>query len=436
MPHLVGQSQSSLALEPGHWRSSNSSVNVYMCAYHEACITNTNTSALFGDQLCAHGYTGPLCGTCVRGFFFSWTTQRCTACAAPSAHADTLKLWLVLFCIAAVVCAGFASLYAYAYYRGGPVLQNWLERATIAMHSEKLTISVPTKGYIILITCQTIFQFNDITTAVDREAEYPEPARGFINSLSFSFFDIALYIPPSCVQHGANFYDKLLWATVLPIILVCFIVFVFLVQILYDRARHGAIKDRQTIRRLWASHVNVIMVLLYLILPSVSTIIFNTFVCQQIDGKLHLSSQLTLTCESIGTDGVPGPELHERFRYELYAYGAMAAYPIFVPMLWLWLLFVNRSHSPRATTACFALTLIAARPHTGNASRRNETRSGKRSTFEPRTINLTRFDSSSRCTSLTAGGSVSLRSSSGSCKRMHSSFSATARGPSLQSSPP
>ena len=196
-PELVGQSLSSLALEVGHWRSSNSSVNVYMCAYHEACITNTNTSAMFGDQLCAHGYTGPLCGTCVRGFFFSWTTQRCTACAAPSAHADTLKLWLVLFCIAAVVCAGLASLYAYAYYRGGPVLQNWLERATIAMHSEKLTISIPTKGYIILITCQTIFQFNDITTAVDRELARIRRGLGR--------FPLAIRYDADQVRRGADF---------------------------------------------------------------------------------------------------------------------------------------------------------------------------------------------------------------------------------------
>ena len=123
-------------------------------------------------------------------------------------------------------------------------------------------------------------QFNDITTAVDR-GRYPEPARGFINSPSF-VLDIAR-TSHRHVCSGANFYDKLLWATVLPIILVCFIVFVFLVQICTTELA-TAQSGPPTIRRLWASHVNVIMVLLYLILERVHDYIQH-LVCQQIDGN-------------------------------------------------------------------------------------------------------------------------------------------------------
>ena len=121
--------------------------------------------------------------------------------------------------------------------------------------------------------------------------------------------------------------------------IVIAIIFIFGLQVMAMKLSSSA--SVGVLRKRWMSHLNVIIVLLYLILPSVTTVIFNTFQCEMIDDTLCLSAQLTLTCEVKSSSD-------RRARWEIYAYLMLALYPIAVPALFFSLCFVYRKHiSPK-----------------------------------------------------------------------------------------
>ena len=357
---IVGESIGLLELESGYWRSTNVSQTVYPCKYEGACINRSST--LFGEELCNSGYRGPVCGTCAAGHFFSWNSHGCIECAAPEAHKRTVQLWGWMLLITLGVAVVLAIVYAVIATSGDEVANAWLNRIAEALNSDRLRISIPTKickfaraipprryrplpdsrrpalADIVLITYQTIYQFTDVSSTADSESEYPEPAQSFIDNLSFTFLDLSIYIPPSCIYPNADFYDKLLGTTVFPFMIVIAIIFIFVLQVIGMKISSS--DSVGGVRKRWMSHLNVIIVLLYLILPSVTTVILNTFQCETIDGESSLSAQLTLTCDGRSSD--------RRRKWEIYAYLMLTLYPFAVPALCLVLCFVYRKRiSPK-----------------------------------------------------------------------------------------
>ena len=62
--HSVGNELATLEIEAGYYRTAPESREVYPCTLGEsACPGGKRT----GDELCAEGYEGPLCGRLVQG---------------------------------------------------------------------------------------------------------------------------------------------------------------------------------------------------------------------------------------------------------------------------------------------------------------------------------------------------------------------------------
>ena len=116
------QSQSSRAAQRQCAVSDQTLARSCTCARRGGGGARANTLPREVHQLCVHGTWTTLRDARER-LAASWT-RSCTACAAPSAHADTLKLWLVLS-IAAVVCAGEISVCVPLRSPGSPKLATY-----------------------------------------------------------------------------------------------------------------------------------------------------------------------------------------------------------------------------------------------------------------------------------------------------------------------
>ena len=73
-----GATLESMTIAPGFWRTSRLSSHsthttvMYECPIPEACAGGTG----FGEELCAEGFTGPLCDNCDRHYFPSWGSKK------------------------------------------------------------------------------------------------------------------------------------------------------------------------------------------------------------------------------------------------------------------------------------------------------------------------------------------------------------------------
>ena len=79
-----------------------------------------------------------------------------------------------------------------------------------------------------------------------------------------------------------------------------------------------------------AQHLNFSLLFVYLILPSTSTVIFDTFICRTFDSGRFLEAQMTLTCDETN---------YNRRWWMIYAFVCIAIYPVCVPafcMMMLW----------------------------------------------------------------------------------------------------
>ena len=75
-----GATVSALVVMPGYWRSGTESEAVYECSLAHACQGSTIGNATNSTNLCAAGYVGPICATCEREYYFSWSTETCELC--------------------------------------------------------------------------------------------------------------------------------------------------------------------------------------------------------------------------------------------------------------------------------------------------------------------------------------------------------------------
>ncbi|TNV74984.1 hypothetical protein FGO68_gene9839 [Halteria grandinella] len=74
----------------GYWRSSNLTDNFFQCLNHEACLGFVEESEIASLGLCADGYKGILCASCKTGYTLSEGSRKCLKC--PSKTSNTLQL--------------------------------------------------------------------------------------------------------------------------------------------------------------------------------------------------------------------------------------------------------------------------------------------------------------------------------------------------------
>jgi hypothetical protein len=199
-----------------------------------------------GDQLCKAGFTGVMCSVCQPGY-----TQALDHCA------DCSSLRAPTRFIIAVVTAVVVAL-------GTWYLSRTNNQFAAAM--ESISLSVPLKIYFS--TCQILGVFSTLLSDV-----LFQPLTGFLANLTFATDLAELFggFGVSCAHHEMrSLKTRLVISTIAPIMLCLCIALVFGCRVLSSHTNRA-----RALRRV---HATFALLLLYVILPSTSTLIFKVFV--------------------------------------------------------------------------------------------------------------------------------------------------------------
>ena len=117
----------------------SSAKDISPCVYGEAaCPGNSSGAPSSGDDtFCAAGYTGALCGTCVRGYFFAWGEESCQVCQSAASHKATMRLWAVLCGACGAIAFAIACVVSLVDEFGTKENKAFLEAIVNTLNSDK-----------------------------------------------------------------------------------------------------------------------------------------------------------------------------------------------------------------------------------------------------------------------------------------------------------
>ena len=310
--NVICEARSQLAdwQHEGYWRVDDESDRVYECRFGRTSCPGTSVLDDDGDTNCSNakwpyckcGYTGALCAVCAPNYYESWGGTQCVDCENEQGHAHAIAIGASLF-VFTIASVGIAITQRKRIVNSA--------RWRTARYLYRLG---RVKMRVVFFALQVLSEFSLISTKTVQSGSdggFPEPAATFSRMLGVANFDVIGLVPMGCVLPEATFHSKLVAKTVGPIIPVA-----LLWAWPATRVITGASKVKQQHSARFAAKCSLLW--LELTLASVSTTIFETFVCSGFDGEYFLNAQLTIPC-----DGSP-----RRIAWEVYAGLAVGLYPV------------------------------------------------------------------------------------------------------------
>ena len=124
-----------------------------------------------------------------------------------------------------------------------------------------------------------------------------------------------------------NFHDRLLWTTITPVVLICFLGLTYAVAV----RKYGK-SSEINLRNARQKHVSMTLLVTFLVYSSASSIVFQMFACDDLDdGNLYLRADYTIACDS-----------PKHRALQIYASLMILLYPMGIPTLYACLLFRHR----------------------------------------------------------------------------------------------
>jgi hypothetical protein len=248
----------------GYWRSSRTSDNLIECPNPSACRGSPNiVPAITG--ICSRGYKGNLCQACDKSF--SRTSENvCAAC--PERSANVMRLIGILAALVAV-CALFVRSSLAAVYKPQTltsiyykIFANYLQ---LILLSSQLNLDWPD-------TAKEYFTYQNFAADVDRQ-----------------LFSIDCYFEEDSQQSVDEiYYNKVIALAFIPVLLPTAAALYWSVVYYFKRQK-----------RVFRLHlVTTIVVLFFLVLPSLIKQYFTVYNCMEIEGQLWLASNLDIKCFS------------------------------------------------------------------------------------------------------------------------------------------
>jgi predicted outer membrane repeat protein len=278
-PHTTSCFASSLVLPAGFWRISPQSDDIFPCPYGKfAC----RGGELTGDESCLEGYEGPLCGICQPGFSLQSSTQRCVVCSGSSAQ-DISSLILLLVIAFILLFAGYYFLFGSKSRKQIHSIEDlvWLitsrlgiqretqketmEFVTVVSRRLKARIKVYLTMYQILSCLPFVLDFI-----------FPYPIDVIVAALSIVNISITRSQVVSCSNPSYDFISILVVDTLYPIGVVICLSVIRSLHLLILSHRSSPLIPR-SLSKISSYYFKVIILFIYIILPSVTTKIFQTF---------------------------------------------------------------------------------------------------------------------------------------------------------------
>jgi hypothetical protein len=188
---------------------------------------------------------------------------------------------------------------------------------------------------IPLVVIQILTQYIAITGV-----QYPDLYREFLRRIDVLNIDMRWFLSAGCVLQ-ITFYTKLLLTTLLPLLAVAILgVIHMVVRYGYYFATMSSDPNavntlqRDLLQRAVAKHTTALLVFTFLIFPTVSTVVFQTFTPDYLDGtdQCWLRADYSVSCST---------DEYKAFR--AYAAVMILVYPIGIPALYACLLWRHRA---------------------------------------------------------------------------------------------
>ena len=165
-------------------------------------------------------------------------------------------------------------------------------------------------------------QFSEIAGSV-----YPQEYEDFLSTMAVVNVDIGFLLSNACIL-TTNFYDRLVLATVGPLV----ILFACACTFIITRRRRRGRNENASEAVLKQKHLSVVLFIVFLVYSSVSFTVFQTFACDGLDdGKSYLRADYSITCYT---------EIYTV--YQTYAILMVFVYPVGIPAFFTWWLVRNR----------------------------------------------------------------------------------------------
>ncbi|CAM9792296.1 unnamed protein product, partial [Ectocarpus sp. 12 AP-2014] len=297
-----------LNIDEGFWRATNESDSILACYNADACIGG-QTGA---DSFCASGYKGPYCAVCQTDYSPSFA-HTCTRCS--SSRRQGLTAATVIAAIGTVLA--IVTIFKF-------LLSTEVEERDVGCFYRRVLRAVPLQALkIVVVVWQILTQFADAANVT-----YPGVYQDFVSAIDVVNFDLGSVLAAGCVWSDMDFHDRLLVATIAPLVAVGFLAMTYGIAMRRNSAAgHHSAGDK--IRR---KHLTALLLLTFLVYSSVSSTVFKTFACETLDdGIEYLRADYRIHC----TD-----TKHEAF--QVYAGFMIFVYPLGIPLLYAGLLFQRR----------------------------------------------------------------------------------------------
>lgn len=306
---------------------------------------------------------GPLCSVCSEGYSFRQYTQQCEPCSE-SAGLDAVTILLLVVVGIVIVIAVYLyfsprfrekvktldDFYILLFSTLGLMNGGALRSVETATHIRR-SIQVRVKLYITLWQVASLLPF---TLGLSFPDTY-EIIAAFLNIFNLGV-NISSLVTCS-TEASFDAIDNLVFTTTYPVAVVALLWVLRSFHLWVQRE-----KDADVLAQISSRYFNVFLIFIYLILPFVSVIIFQTFSCKDVDpddveesSNRYMTEDYSVSCTS------------QKYRFGLiWAIASIFVYPVGVPLYYYYVLHSARqdikSLSERSSTIDLQALSIRLKP--------------------------------------------------------------------------
>jgi len=331
-------SGNTIVLRDGYWRRFPDNVYIFECPLGAPSCAGRNATGL---GICQEGYTGDLCSACAEDHFFA--IDECRACSTKNSEFAP-DIWAFIF-------IGVAGFLGYAAVQVGkmfpPDEDDSSDNGSDGGGSKSLYTMIVKyirrhfKGLMIRFKLIiTTFQIISSIPAVT-QAAFPSGFEGFVRFIAVVDLNFASAIPVGCYLEEYDFMSRLLFATWTPVFFVLVLVVLFRFEYISSAVvlRKTDPRRDSKLKKIVNKYLDLFFVVTYLVLPSVTFTIFQTFLCTNVDPDSeddaevdwYLGVDTTISCDST---------YYNNGFY--YAMAMVLVYPLGIPLLYFLLLYPHR----------------------------------------------------------------------------------------------
>lgn len=283
--------------EDGYWRANENSINFYKCRVKDYCPMNYIVNS---SIVCKTYHTGLLCDFCVDGYAKD-NDGNCNFCESENKALVSGMFILVcsLYSLVITLCLLIGNKYLNK--AASVTLNNEETSSEEGEEEDGADVLLEAKSYNNDVMSQllqklkimiTYLQINTILS-MNLNLKWPEFMTKVMNAfkkINLEMFDI-IGLSYRCSVEFDFYHIFIFKMFMIPIVF-------FLTSVTYMTIRHWGIKhkSRKFLRILENRFIYILVLMVFILYPSVCNTILQLYKCEEIEGKYYLTEDLSLEC--------------------------------------------------------------------------------------------------------------------------------------------